>query len=73
MNETDSNDEHDAMMLDMKEFQRIMWDQLTIEEKIVMKAYTNNVVNNKKIHKVLSAAVHVIMERYPDFDVSCVP
>lgn len=68
MNETDLNNVDDDNELD-----KLMWDQLMIEEKIVMKAYVNNLSNNKTIHTRLHQAVQIIMDRYPDFDVSFVP
>lgn len=73
MNEIDSNEEHDWMVANDQEFKRLMWGQLMIEEKIVMKAYANSLVNDKRVHKILHVAVQIIMDRYPDFDVSCIP
>jgi hypothetical protein len=70
MNETDLSDYVSPIDDD---FRKLLWDQLTIEERIVMKAYSNNLANDKTIHVKLHSAVQTIMERYPDFDITCVP
>jgi len=77
VNETDSSDEddlaYDAKIKAESEFKRLLWDQLTIEERVVMKAYKNNITNNKTIHVRLMTGVNTILERYPEFDLTCVP
>jgi hypothetical protein len=76
VNEIDSNkefDEHSLMMEENKAFRQLIWEQLTIDEKIIMRTYSNNLTNNKKIHPKMMNAVLLIRERYPDFDMDCIP
>lgn len=73
MNEIDSSEtEYQATIDEQKELQKLLWEQLENDEKVIMKVYLNNIMNDKKINVSLMNQVNIIMGKYPGFDIECV-
>lgn len=55
------------MLNEEKELRELMWSQLTVDEKVLILAYTKQIQQNKVAHSKMVLAVLAIEEKYTGF------